>query len=173
MKNLCAWSVVMLGLGLAAPALADEFTVNVEGRQGPFPVDEAGSAGISAVGVDYQVTVPVAIGGGGGGATGKAQHKPVVIRKLPGASSLFFYEALVRGEHLPRVTITAKKKGKGGKQQDYLIVTMEEVIVTSYNTSGSDDDKPAVETITLVFEKIQLTHPPTGKQVTDSLSGRQ
>jgi type VI secretion system Hcp family effector len=173
MKNLCAWSVVMLGLGLAAPALADEFTVNVESRQGPFPVDEAGSAGISAVGVDYQVTVPVAIGGGGGGATGKAQHKPVVIRKLPGASSLFFYEALVRGEHLPRVTITAKKKGKGGKQQDYLIVTMEEVIVTSYNTSGSDDDKPAVETITLVFEKIQLTHPPTGKQVTDSLSGRQ
>jgi type VI secretion system secreted protein Hcp len=173
MKNLCAWSVVMLGLGLAAPALADEFTVNVEGRQGPFPVDEAGSAGISAVGVDYQVTLPVAIGGGGGGGAGKAQHKPVVIRKLPGASSLFFYEALVRGEHLPRVTITAKKKGKGGKQQDYLIVTMEDVIVTSYNTSGSDDDKPAVETITLVFEKIQLTHPPTGKQVTDSLSGRQ
>jgi type VI secretion system secreted protein Hcp len=173
MKNLCAWSVVALGLGLAAPALADEFTVNVEGRQGPFPVDEAGGAGISAVGVDYQVTLPVAIGGGGGGGAGKAQHKPVVIRKLPGASSLFFYEALVRGEHLPRVTITAKKKGKGGKQQDYLIVTLEEVIVTGYSTSGSDDDKPAVETITLVFEKIQLTHPPTGKQVTDSLSGRQ
>jgi type VI secretion system Hcp family effector len=173
-KNLCAWSVVMLALGLAAPALADEFTVNVEGRQGPFPVDEAGSAGISAVGVDYQVTLPVSIGGGGGGGAGKPQHKPVVIRKLPGASSLFFYEALVRGEHLPKVTIAAKKKGKGGKgQQEYLIITMEDVIVTSYSSSGSDDDKPAVEEISFVFEKIQLTHPPSGKQVTDSLTGRQ
>ena len=171
MKNLCAWSVVVLGLGLAAPALADEFTVKVEGRQGPFPVDEAGAAGISALGVDYEVTVPVAIGGGGGAAAGKAQHKPLVLRKLPGASSLFFYEALVRGEHLPTVTIAAKKKGKG--KQDYLIITIKDVLVTSYNTAGADGDKPTVETITLVFESIQLTHPPSGKQVSDSLTGRR
>jgi type VI secretion system secreted protein Hcp len=171
MKNLCVWSVVVLGLGLAAPALADEFTINVQGRQGPFPADEAGAAGIEALGVDYQVTVPVALSGGGGGASGRPQHKPVVIRKLPGASSLFFYEAMIKGEHLPEVTITAKKKGKGGKQQDYLIVTMKDVLVTGYQSSGGEGDKPSVEEISFVFHTIQLAHPPTGKQIMASLVG--
>jgi type VI secretion system Hcp family effector len=175
MKNLRAWRVVlpvvMLGMSLATPALADEFTVTVQGRQGPFPADEAGGAGIEALGVDYQVTVPVAVLGGGGGASGKPQHKPVVIRKQPGASSLFFYEAMIKGEHLPEVIITARKKGKGGKQQDYLIVTMKDVLITSYQSAGGDGDKPTVEEISLVFHTIQLTHPPSGKQVTASLIG--
>jgi type VI secretion system secreted protein Hcp len=169
MKNLCAWSVAVLVLALGAPALADEFTLNVQGRQGPFPADEAGAAGIEALSVDYQVNVPVAVGGGGGGASGKAQHKPVVIRKLPGASSLFFYEALVKGEHLPEVTIAAKKKGGGKGKQEYLIITLKDVIVTSYQTSGGEGDKPAVEEISFVFHTIQLTHPPTGKQITANL----
>ena len=172
MKNLCASLVMMLAVGsaFAAPALADEYTVHVQGRQGPFPVDEPGSAGIEALGVDYEVSVPVAFSGAGGAASGRAKHTPLVIRKLPGASSLFFYEALLRGEHLPKVTIAAKKKGKG--KEEYLIVTLENVLVTSYKTSGAGDDKPTVETISLLFDRIQLTHPPTGKQVSDSSSGR-
>ena len=68
------------------------------------------------------------------------------------------------------MTIAAKKKGKG--KQEYLTYTLEEVFVTSYSTSGADGDKPTVETISLVFDSIQLVHPPTGKQVSDSLSGR-
>jgi type VI secretion system secreted protein Hcp len=179
MKNFRACSVVVPALvlsvgvsaGAAKPALADEFTVNVQGRQGPFPVDEAGAAGIEALAVDYQVTVPVALSGGGGGASGKPQHKPLVIRKLPGASSLFFYEAMIKGEHLPEVIIVAKKKGKGGKQQDYLIITIKDALVTSYQTAGGEGDKPSVEEISFVFHTIQLTHPPTGKQVTDSPLG--
>jgi type VI secretion system Hcp family effector len=170
MKRPLVLSVVVLGLGLSAPALADEFTVNVQGRQGPFPVDEAGSAGIEALSLDYEVTATVSLGAGGGGGVGKRVHKPITIKKLPGASSLFFVEALIRGEVLPRVTIAAKKKGKG--KQEYLTYTLENVFVTSYSTSGADGDKPTVETISLVFESIQLVHPPTGKQVSDSLSGR-
>lgn len=165
MKNLSAWSVAVLGLVLAAPALADEFTVNVQGRQGPFPADEAGEAGIAALSVDYAVSVPVATIGGGGAGAGKVQHKPVVIRKQPGASSLFFYEAMVKGEHLPQVTITARKKGKGGKQQEYLVVTMQDVLVSSYQSSGGEGDKSSVEELSFVFHTIKLTHPPTGKQV--------
>jgi type VI secretion system secreted protein Hcp len=161
MKSLCA--ALVLGMGLAAPAMADEITVKVEGRTGPFPVDEAGAAGITALTLDYEVTLPVASGAGGGGATGRAQHKPVIIRKLSGASSLSFYEALVRGEHLRKVTIAAKKKGKG--KQEYLVITLQDVLVTSYNTSGGDGDKPTVETIALDASSIQLAHPPSGKVV--------
>lgn len=170
MNKPWAMLAVVLGLGLATPALADEFTVSVQGRQGPFPGDEPGSAGIEALGVDYAVNVPVAVSGGGGGAaSGKAQHKPIVIRKLPGASSLFFFEALVKGEHLPQVTITARKKGGGKGKQEYLIITLQDVIVTSYQTSGGEGDRAAVEEISFVFHTIQLSHPPTGKQVTANL----
>ena len=181
MKNLCKRSAllmvmvgvgVIVGVGAPKPAMADDFTLTVQGRQGPFPTDEAGAAGIDALGVDYQVTVPVAVsGGGGGGASGKPQHKPVVIRKLPGASSLFFYEAMIKGEHLPEVIIAAKKKGKGGKQQDYLIITMKDVLVTSYQTAGGEGDKPSVEEISFAFHTIQLAHPPSGKQITASPLG--
>jgi hypothetical protein len=71
----------------------------------------------------------------------------------------------------PEVIIVAKKKGKGGKQQDYLIITIKDALVTSYQTAGGEGDKPSVEEISFVFHTIQLTHPPTGKQVTDSPLG--
>jgi len=161
-------------LGLSSAAVADEVTITVEGRGGPFPADEPGGSGIVALGVDYEVVLPVSLGAGGGGS-GRPQHKPFVIRKVNGASSLFFYEALVRGEVLKKVTVSFKKKGKGkGKdKEEYLVITFNEVLVSSYNMNGGGgEDEATVETIALEFSNMQLAHPPTGKVVTTSLGSK-
>jgi type VI secretion system Hcp family effector len=142
----------------------------VEGSRGPFPGDAAGSALIAALSGDYQVDVPFEPGSGL--PTGRRQHRGFVVKKAPSAASLFFYEALINGERLRRVRVAYKKKGRN--QQEYLVVTMSDVMVTSYNLSGpSGPDAAPVETIALNFARIEVTHPPSGKTVIDNSDGRR
>ena len=45
--------------------------------------------------------------------------------------------ACASGEHIKEATLTARKAGKG--QQDYLIVKMNDVLITSVQLSGSSE----------------------------------
>ncbi len=53
-------------------------------------------------------------------------------------------------------TITHRKAGKG--QQEYLIVKLNDVIITGVVHGGTADDAPGSETVSLVFAKVDFEY---------------
>jgi type VI secretion system secreted protein Hcp len=58
---------------------------------------------------------------------------------------------------LKEATITHRKAGKG--QQEFLIVKMNDVIITGV-THGDNNEGSHVETVTLAFAKVDLEYRP-------------
>ena len=76
----------------------------------------------------WGVTNPANIKAGGGGGAGKATFTDLsFVHKIDKASPRLL-KACATGAHLKEATITHRKAGKG--QQEYLIIKMNDVIIT-------------------------------------------
>jgi type VI secretion system secreted protein Hcp len=74
-------------------------------------------------------------GGGGGGGAGRAVVDGVVIGKHTDLATVPLIEACATGRHIEQVAITLER---GGKQAlPFLLVELEEVVVTRVNSSWS------------------------------------
>lgn len=94
---------------------------------------------------------------GTGGGEGKASfHDLSFVHKIDKASPVLM-QACATGVHLKEATITNRKAGKG--QQEYLVIKMNDVIVTSvtHGTAASSDDN---EQVSLAFAKVALEYKP-------------
>jgi hypothetical protein len=79
-------------------------------------------------------------------------HDLVLTKKVDKASPALF-KFCATGKHFPTVTITARKAGKG--QQEYLKITMQDVIISSaQNAPSGGGGKQPQEHLTLNFSKI-------------------
>jgi type VI secretion system secreted protein Hcp len=99
----------------------------------------------------------IAHGGGGGGA-GKASFHDLSFTHHVDKASPLLMKACATGEHIKDATITVRKAGKG--QQEYLVITMTDVIVTSVSTSVSAEGEATIEGVTLAFAKVDLEYKP-------------
>ncbi len=106
----------------------------------------------------WGVTQSGSIVHGGGGGTGKATfHDLSFVHHIDKATPLLM-RACATGTHIPEATITARKKGKA--QQDYLIVKMTDVLVTSVVHSVDDGGASTTESVSLAFAKVDLEYKP-------------
>jgi type VI secretion system secreted protein Hcp len=96
-------------------------------------------------------------GRGGGGATRKASFHDLSFTHNIDKASPGLLRGCATGQHLKDATITHRKAGKG--QQEYLIVKMNDVIITSVS-NGDTDAGPHVETVSLAFAKVDLEYRP-------------
>src|SRR5919204_6894167 len=72
---------------------------------------------------------------GGGGGAGKVQMQDFhFVMKVNKASPKLFL-ACASGEHIKKAELTCRKAGK--EQQEYYKVTFSDLLVSSYQTSGS------------------------------------
>ena len=97
-------------------------------------------------------------GGGGGGGKGKASFKDFNFTHHVDKASPVLMKACATGEHIKDATITVRKAGKG--QQEYLVVTMTDVLVTSVSTSVSAEGDATMEGVALAFAKVDLEYKP-------------
>jgi len=95
---------------------------------------------------------------GGGGGAGKATFNDFHFTHRVDKASPTLMRACATGEHIKDATITVRKAGKG--QQEFLIIKMNDVIVTSVAVSGSGDTAATVESIALRFGKVDLEYKP-------------
>jgi type VI secretion system secreted protein Hcp len=104
------------------------------------------------------VSNPPAPGGGGGGA-GKATFQDLVIVHRIDKASPVLFQACATGKHLKDATITHRKAGKG--QHEYLIVKLDDVLITAVSHSGnSGQPDTGSETVSLTFGKVDLEYRP-------------
>ncbi|MFL5823315.1 MAG: Hcp family type VI secretion system effector, partial [Solirubrobacteraceae bacterium] len=94
---------------------------------------------------------------GGGGGTGKANVHEIEITKKLDKSSPKLAQYCATGKHISKAKLVLRKAG--GTQQVYLKVTMDQAIISSYQTGGSGGGatKPT-ESFSLNFSKIEFKY---------------
>ena len=98
---------------------------------------------------------PVSLAGSGAGR-GKAHfHDLSFTHKIDKASPALM-QACATGVHLKEATITHRKAGKG--QQEFLVIKMNDVIVTALGDADTSDE--STETVSLAFAKIDVEYRP-------------
>jgi type VI secretion system secreted protein Hcp len=112
---------------------------------------------VEVLSYSWGVTNPAHIGSGGGGGAGRATFQDLsIVHKIDKASPLLM-RACATGTHLKEATITHRKAGKN--QQDYLVVKMNDIIITRV-TDGEASGQAGSETVSLAFAKIDLEYKP-------------
>lgn len=94
-------------------------------------------------------------GHGGGGGAGKVAPQDLTITKLMDKSSPMLFIACATGQHFTDALLTARKAGGG--QQEYLKIKLEEILVSSYQTSGGTGAR-VVETVSFNFAKLSVSY---------------
>src|SRR5215211_7780026 len=96
-------------------------------------------------------------GTGAGAGAGKAKFQDFSFTHKIDKASPVLMQACATGVHLKEATITHRKAGKG--QQEFLIIKMNDVIVTGVSLSDSSDGSSA-ENVTIAFAKVDLEYKP-------------
>jgi type VI secretion system secreted protein Hcp len=113
---------------------------------------------IEVLSYSWGVTNPGSLHSGGGGGAGKATFQDLsIVHKIDKASPVLL-KACATGEHLKDATITFRKAGKG--QQEFLIIKMNDVIVTGVIQGAADGDTAGSESVNLEFAKVDLEYKP-------------
>jgi type VI secretion system secreted protein Hcp len=104
----------------------------------------------------WGVTNSGSMASGSGGGEGKATfHDLSFVHNIDKASPVLM-QACATGVHMKEATITHRKSGKG--QQEFLIVKMNDVIITGVTHGGSGDGHS--ENVSLAFAKVNVEYKP-------------
>ena len=97
---------------------------------------------------------------GGGAGAGKAQFSDFNFTTNVSKASPVLFLSCATGEHIKEATITVRKAGKG--QQEYLILKMSDVLISSYQTGGNSGSEVAqpTESVSMAFAKVEFTYKP-------------
>ena len=103
----------------------------------------------------WGVTNGVSVSGTGAGQGKASFHDLSFTHKIDKASPVLM-QACATGVHLKDATITHRKAGKG--QQEFLVIKMNDVIITSVTHSDSDEGR--TESVSMAFAKVDLQYKP-------------
>jgi type VI secretion system secreted protein Hcp len=104
----------------------------------------------------WNVSQAGSMGYGSGGGTGKANFGDLTITHYVDKASPNLMLGCTTGEHVGDATLVQRKAGKG--QQEFLIITMKEVFITSVATSAGGE--APTESVTLQPTKIEIEYKP-------------
>ena len=112
---------------------------------------------IEVLSYSWGVTNSGSMNYGSGGGEGKASfHDLSFTLKIDKASPVLM-QACATGVHLKEATITHRKAGKG--QQEFLVIKMNDVIITGVTHGGTGSDGSS-ENETLAFGKVNVEYKP-------------
>jgi type VI secretion system secreted protein Hcp len=95
-------------------------------------------------------------GVGGGGGSGKVHMQDFSFtKKLDKATSELFLN-MCNGCHIPKGVLTCRKAGK--EPLEYLKITMQDLLVSSFSTGGSGGDLFPTENWSLNFTKVKYEY---------------
>jgi type VI secretion system secreted protein Hcp len=112
---------------------------------------------IEVLSYSWGVSNAGSMGSGSGGGEGKATFHDLSFTHMVDKASPVLMTSCATGVHLKEATIVHRKAGKG--QQEFLIVKMNDVIITSVTHGGSGDSGHS-ENVSLAFAKVNLEYKP-------------
>ena len=113
---------------------------------------------IDVRGIQFDVRQMAASPVGRGRARSRADIDPLVVHKAVDAASPYLAEAVWQGKRFAEMTL-AVRKDSGEAHLDYLVITMENVVITACgfgNEQAEGTDSTLYERIELEFEKVKI-----------------
>ncbi len=95
-------------------------------------------------------------GGGGGGGTGKVNAQDLAVTVYYSKASIKLFTAVCKGTHIPTVTLTLRRAGT--VPVEFLVIKMEEVLVSSESQGGSGGEDRTTENFTFNYAKITFAY---------------
>ena len=120
-------------------------------------IDDKHKDEVEVLSYSWGVTNAGSMGYGTGGGEGKATFHDLSFTHKIDKSSPVLLQYCATGVHLKEATITHRKAGKG--QQEYLIIKLNDVIVTGVTHGGNGADGSS-ENVSLAFAKVDLQYKP-------------
>lgn len=96
---------------------------------------------------------------GTGGGAGKVNMGNLAISKALDKSTPNLMVACSTGKHYPEARLVVRKAG-GSSAVEYLVITLKEVMVSSYETTAVTTSDVLTEEISLNFAKVEVSYQP-------------
>ncbi|WP_415182312.1 Hcp family type VI secretion system effector [Phaeovulum sp.] len=97
---------------------------------------------------------------GKGRSRGRAQVSPISLRKYNDAASAYLAQACMQGKSFKDMVLSVRKDS-GEAHLDYLIITMENVTISKFETLGVGEEEGhqlIEEEVSLVFENVNYKY---------------
>jgi type VI secretion system secreted protein Hcp len=137
--------------------MASDIFAKIGDIKGESP-DDKHKGEIEILSWSWGVTQSGTMAHGGGGGEGKANFNDFNFTHHIDKASPVLMKACATGEHIKEATITVRKAGKG--QQEFLIIKMNDIIITGVAPSGAGDGAATAEHVALQFAKVDLEYKP-------------
>ena len=96
---------------------------------------------------------------GGGAGAGKVSMQDFHFTMRFNKASISLMKACATGQHIKDATLSARKAGK--EQQEYLTIKFQDVLVSSYQTGGSEGgENVPTDQVSFNFVKIDVEYKP-------------
>src|ERR1017187_1451404 len=135
--------------------------LKIDGIEGESPDSKHGKE-IQLLSFSFGADQPASSGLGGGSGAGKVNmHDLSIVKQVDKASPKLFV-ACCTGQHIKSAVLTSRKAG--GDQQDYMIVTLSDIIVSHVTTAGqaAGTDGLPNEQVSLNFSKVNFEYKEQG-----------
>lgn len=93
---------------------------------------------------------------GGGMGSGKVEMHDMSFTKSVDKSTPKLILSCAKGEHIPKAEMVMRKAG--GEQKEYLKISLDDVMISSYQTSGSGGGDIPTESVSINFGKISFEY---------------
>ena len=147
----------------ASPSLAQtqgsSFFVKIDGIQGESPADGHKDE-IDVFSFNLGVTQAGGNEVGAGAGAGKSQFQPVMIYKNVDVASPALFLACATGQRIKKVELKAARRNGDSGPQEYLTITLTDVIVAGFNdqSANGDGSQTILESISLKYAKIEISY---------------
>jgi type VI secretion system secreted protein Hcp len=91
---------------------------------------------------------------GSGGGSGKFSSTDLSLQAMVSKASPKLIQACTKGSHIDKGVLSCRKSGGDTKPYDFLKITLEHCLVSSYQSGGSEGNEALVDSFSLNFSKI-------------------
>ncbi len=95
---------------------------------------------------------------GGGSGSGKVNMQDFSFAMKINKASPALFKACANGSHIKEGTLTCRRAGK--EPRPYLTIKFTDLLVSSFQTGGSQGDEVPTDSIALNFSKIEYSYSP-------------
>lgn len=136
--------------------MALDMFLNLEGEIEGESKDKAHKGEIDLLAWSWGMSNAGSFHMGGGGGSGKANFQDISGTKWVDKASPILALYCANGDHFKKGVLTVRKAGK--TPLEYLIITMENILITSYSTGGSGGEDKLTENFSMNFEKVEVKY---------------
>ncbi len=137
--------------------MASDYLLEIEGIKGESS-DKKHPGTIEIDSFSWGVSNAASMASGSGGGAGKASFSDLSMMTNTCKASPLLMLACATGQHIKSAKLFVRKQGT--EQHDYYVITLTDLLVSSFQTSGGGGSQSPSESFSLNFTKIEFSYSP-------------